>query len=95
MQIFKKLFQTCIGLKNADIAIKNIKKSFLELQLDTFLKHFQNFDFNISGTSNLSIWRTFSDCVIREQKVDQPLSDFNDICVIFNLRILCPDLKTW
>ena len=41
--------------------MKNLKMSFWERQLETLLKHFWNFDFNISGKSNLSIWRNTSD----------------------------------
>ena len=82
MQIFKKLFQTCTGLKNVDIAIKNLKKSFLELQLDSFLKHFQNFDFNISGTSNLSIWQnTSGKWTFKDQKHPQK-SKLSKICLL-------------
>ena len=40
--------------------MKNLKMSFWERQLEDLLKHFWNFDFNISGKSNLSIWRNTS-----------------------------------
>ena len=55
------IFKPSIGLKNEDIVMKNLKMSFWELHLDTLLRHFWNFDFNISGTSNLSIWRNTSE----------------------------------